>query len=329
MMTGSVLSIRGLCVEFATERGRRQVLRDVGLDVPEGGTLGVVGESGSGKSVTALATMGLLGAQGRVTAGTIAFDGKDLARLGPREFPALRGSRMGMIFQEPMTSLNPLLTAGFQVAETLRAHRGMDARAARDDVVRWFGRVGIPNPERRYDEYPHALSGGMRQRVMIAMAMACRPALLIADEPTTALDVTIQAQILALMDELRREHGTSILLITHDMGVIARMSTRVAVMYAGEVVETGTAREILKAPRHPYTRLLLAAMPTTRKRANHLPSIPGTMPSPDALPTGCRFHPRCPDAIAECASREPGLVGTPDGRALRCPVVAAREAVPA
>jgi peptide/nickel transport system ATP-binding protein len=328
-MADPVLSIRGLCVEFATERGRRQVLRDVDFDVPAGGTLGVVGESGSGKSVTALAIMGLLGAQGHVTGGRIAFDGKDLARLDPRGFPALRGSRMGMIFQEPMTSLNPLLTAGFQVAETLRAHRGLDARAARDEVVDWFARVGIPNPERRYDEYPHALSGGMRQRVMIAMAMACRPALLIADEPTTALDVTIQAQILALMDELRREHGTSILLITHDMGVIARMSTRVAVMYAGEVVETGTAREILKSPRHPYTRLLLAAMPTTRKRESSLPSIPGSMPSPDALPQGCRFGPRCPEALPACAAREPALNGSPDGRALRCPVVAARETVPA
>jgi peptide/nickel transport system ATP-binding protein len=310
-MTAPILSIDGLDVTFATERGRRQVLRGVSFDVPQGEVVGVVGESGSGKSVTALAVMGRIG-----------FDGRDLARLDPNGFAHVRGKRIGMIFQEPMTSLNPLLSVGFQVAEGLRAHLGMDEAAARAETVDWFGRVGIPNPARRYDEYPHALSGGMRQRVMIAMAMACRPALLIADEPTTALDVTIQAQILELMDELRRAHGASILLITHDMGVIARMATRVVVMYAGEIVETGTVRQVLKAPKHPYTRLLLAALPTTRKRAASLPSIPGAMPSPEALPGGCRFHPRCPEAIATCAAREPALAAREDGRGLRCPVAA-------
>ena len=328
-MAAPLLAIDGLSVAFATEAGRRDVLRAVSLSVGPGEVLGVVGESGSGKSVTALAVMGLLGTQGAVTAGAIVFGGRDLVSLDARTLQGIRGRQIGMIFQEPMTSLNPLLTVGFQVAEVLRAHLGLSAAEARAQTVGWFERVGIPNAGQRFDEYPHALSGGMRQRVMIAMAMACRPALLIADEPTTALDVTIQAQILALMDELRREHGTAILLITHDMGVIARMSTRVAVMYAGEVVETGALAEVLEAPRHPYTRLLLAAMPTARRRMDRLPVIPGVMPTPGALPRGCRFNPRCPDAIAACAIDEPTLIAGPAGRAVRCPVAVRdwREAV--
>ncbi len=319
-METPIVSIEGLSVTFATESGKREVLRDVSFAVPAGDVVGVVGESGSGKSVTALAVMGLLGAQGAITHGRIMFDGQDLARLDAKAFQKIRGKRIGMIFQEPMTSLNPLLTVGFQVAEVLQAHLGMNAAQARAEVVKWFGRVGIPNPDRRFDEFPHALSGGMRQRVMIAMAMACRPALLIADEPTTALDVTIQAQILALMNELRRDYGTSILLITHDMGVIARMSNRVVVMYAGEVVETGSVRDVLKAPEHPYTRLLLAAMPTARKRDAHLPFIPGTMPAPGNLPRGCRFHPRCPDVQPGCSQAEPALIDGANGRSIRCPV---------
>jgi len=321
-METPIVSIEGLSVTFATESGKREVLRDVSFAVPAGEVVGVVGESGSGKSVTALAVMGLLGAQGAITQGRIMFDGQDLARLDAKTFQKIRGKRIGMIFQEPMTSLNPLLTVGFQVAEVLQAHLGMNAAQARAEVVKWFGRVGIPNPDRRFDEFPHALSGGMRQRVMIAMAMACRPALLIADEPTTALDVTIQAQILALMNELRRDYGTSILLITHDMGVIARMSNRVVVMYAGEVVETGSVRDVLKAPEHPYTRLLLAAMPTARKRDAHLPFIPGTMPAPGNLPRGCRFHPRCPDVQPSCSQSEPALIDGTKGRSIRCPVSA-------
>jgi len=321
-----LLAIDGLSVSFDTEAGRREVLRDVSFSIAPGEVVGVVGESGSGKSVTALAVMGLLGPQGRVTQGSIGFDGVDLVRLDRRAIQSVRGRRIGMIFQEPMTSLNPLLTVGFQVAEVLAKHLGMSAGAARTETVRWFDRVGIPNPGQRFDEYPHALSGGMRQRVMIAMAMACRPALLIADEPTTALDVTIQAQILALMNELRREHGTAIMLITHDMGVIARMSTRVAVMYAGEVVEVGTLRDVLGAPEHPYTRLLLAAMPTARRRMERLPVIPGVMPTPGALPVGCRFNPRCPDAIATCAVDEPPLAPSPTGRAVRCWVAAGASA---
>jgi oligopeptide/dipeptide ABC transporter ATP-binding protein len=327
MMNAPILSIEGLGVAFATESGPRAVLRDVGFTIAAGEVVGVVGESGSGKSVTALALMGLLGAEGTITSGRIVFDGQDLARLDGDAMRKIRGRRIGMIFQEPMTSLNPLLSIGFQVAEVLRAHLGLSAAQARTEVVGWFGRVGLPHPERRYDAFPHELSGGMRQRVMIAMAMACRPALLIADEPTTALDVTIQAQILGLMNALRRDYGTSILLITHDMGVIARLSQRVVVMYAGEVVETGTVREVLKAPVHPYTRLLLAAMPSLRRRDAHLPFIPGAMPAPGAFPGGCRFHPRCPDARAACAQAEPALLSHACGRSIRCPVAAGPAAV--
>src|SRR5215212_4952555 len=296
-MVEGLLTIENLSVAFDGEGGRREVLRDVTFDIGPGEIVGVVGESGSGKSVTALAVMRLLGAQGVITAGAIRFgDLGDLARLSPRDMGAIRGRRMGMIFQEPMTSLNPLMTVGRQVAEVLEQHLGLAHKAARAESVAWLGRVGIPNPELRFDDYPHALSGGMRQRAMIAIAMACRPDLLIADEPTTALDVTIQAQILDLMKQLRREHGTAILLITHDMGVIARMADRVVVMYAGEVAEVGPQREIFGTPVHPYTRLLLAAMPTARRRTGRLPVIPGLMPAPGAIPVGCRFHPRCPDA---------------------------------
>jgi oligopeptide/dipeptide ABC transporter ATP-binding protein len=223
-----------------------------------------------------------------------------------------------MIFQEPMTSLNPLMTVGYQVAEVLATHLGLAPAEARREVIGWFGRVGIPSPELRYDDHPHALSGGMRQRVMIAIAMACRPKLLIADEPTTALDVTIQAQILALMADLRQTQGTAILLITHDMGVIARMADRVVVMYAGEVAEIGPLADLFADPRHPYTRLLLAAMPSARRRAATLPVIPGTMPAPGALPAGCRFHPRCPVATTRCTVAAPPLAAVAPGRSARC-----------
>ena len=304
-MRDPLLSIEDVFVAFETEAGLREVLREVTFSLEPGEIVGVVGESGSGKSVTALAVMRLLGAQGRITQGRIALEGVDLVALDREAMRKVRGGRIGMIFQEPMTSLNPLFTVGFQVAEVLQAHLGLEGAAARREVISWFERVGIPNASLRFDEYPHSLSGGMRQRVMIAMAMACRPALLIADEPTTALDVTIQAQILSLMKELRREHGTAILLITHDMGVIARMAERVVVMYAGEVVEVGTLRQVFTAPAHPYTRLLLAAMPTTRRRSDRLPVISGVMPTPGAMPPACRFEPRCPQAMPRCRERAP------------------------
>jgi peptide/nickel transport system ATP-binding protein/oligopeptide transport system ATP-binding protein len=317
-MSGPLLSITDLSVAFDGDSGRRDVLSGVSFAVAPGEVVGVVGESGSGKSVTALAVMRLLGGQGHITAGAIQLDGTDLTRLDDRAMQGIRGRHIGMIFQEPMTSLNPLMTVGAQVAEVLTTHLALGAGEARDAVIDWFGRVGIPSPAQRFADHPHALSGGMRQRVMIAMAMACRPRLLIADEPTTALDVTIQAQILALMSELRRAHGTAILLITHDMGVIARMADRVVVMYAGEVAEVGPLAGLFAAPSHPYTRLLLAAMPSSRRRSAQLPVIPGAMPAPGALPSGCRFHPRCPVAVARCAVDVPPLRPVAPGRAARC-----------
>jgi oligopeptide/dipeptide ABC transporter ATP-binding protein len=230
----------------------------------------------------------------------------------------IRGRKIGMIFQEPMSSLNPLFTVGFQIAEVLRTHLDLDAGQARERGIALLQRVGIPNAASRYDSYPHQLSGGMCQRVVIAMAIACRPRLLIADEPTTALDVTIQAQILDLMRELRRDEGSAVLLITHDMGVIARMADRVVVMYAGEVVEVAGRDELLTASAHPYTRLLLAAVPTARRKTARLPVIPGIMPSPGALPSGCRFHPRCPMAIAACRATEPPLETVAAAHQARC-----------
>lgn len=317
-MAGRLFSVENLTVGFETEFGRHNVLNDVSFAIDAGKVIGIVGESGSGKSVSALAIMRLLGPQGFVQAGKIQLGGLDLLSLDEAGMRQLRGRRISMIFQEPMTSLNPLFTVGYQVAEVLNAHLGLTGRAARKEVVGWFKRVGIPNPETRFDDYPHALSGGTRQRVMIAMAMACRPELLVADEPTTALDVTIQAQILDLMNELRREHGTAIILITHDMGVIARMANEVAVMYAGEVAETGTLRDVLTAPAHPYTRRLLAAMPTARRRSDRLPVIPGTMPSPSAILPGCRFQPRCPEAVEICSLKAPPLFPVERGGEARC-----------
>jgi oligopeptide/dipeptide ABC transporter ATP-binding protein len=317
-MTGELLDIAGLTVAFRTEAGPRTVLRDVSLSVRPGEILGLVGESGSGKSVTALAIMRLLGAQGRAVAGRIALDGRDLLTLPTAAMRALRGRDIAMIFQEPMTSLNPLLRVGFQVAETLHAHLGLSGTAARARVVALFEEVGIPAAASRYDDYPHSLSGGMRQRVMIAMAMACNPRLLIADEPTTALDVTIQAQILALIARLRAEHGSAVLLITHDMGVIARLADRVAVMYAGDIVEQAPTRALLAQPAHPYTRLLLAAMPTTRRRLPRLAVIEGQMPPPGAAVAGCRFRARCPIAVPRCAAAAPTLDRLDDTRSVRC-----------
>jgi len=314
----ALLEIDGLSVAFHGEEGTREVLSGVSLALRPGEILGLVGESGCGKSVTALAAMRLLGEQGEVTAGRIALDGRDLLALEPEAMRRVRGADMGMIFQEPMTSLNPLLRAGFQIEEVLAAHLGLSGRAARRRVIALLEEVGIADAATRCDDYPHLLSGGMRQRVMIAMAMACAPRLLIADEPTTALDVTIQAQILALMRKLRAERGSSILLITHDMGVIAQMADRVVVMYAGQVVETAPRRELLLGPAHPYARLLLAAMPSTRRRQARLPVIPGQMPPPGRLATGCRFRDRCPVAIARCAAEAPVVAPFGTDRAVRC-----------
>jgi oligopeptide/dipeptide ABC transporter ATP-binding protein len=317
-MKPPLLAIDGIRVAFHGQRGRREVLSGVSFDIGAGEIVGVVGESGSGKSVTALAVMRLLGAQGEITAGSIRFDSTDLTTLGEAGMRDMRGRRMAMIFQEPMTSLNPLLTIGFQIAEVLREKLHLSRAETRARVAALLARVGIPNPAGHYDEYPNTLSGGMRQRVMIAMALACAPRLLLADEPTTALDVTIQAQILDLMETLRDEDGAAIMLITHDMGVIARMAERVVVMYAGEVVEASPIRPLFERPAHPYTRLLMAATPTVRHKVAALPSIPGTMPTPEDVSVGCRFQPRCPIAIEPCRTRHPPLRTVEPGRSARC-----------
>ena len=313
-----ILDVANLSVAFRGESGSREVLTDVSLTMQPGEVLGLVGESGSGKSVTALAIMGLLGEQGRITAGHIWLDGQDLTSLGPAAMRAIRGRVAAMIFQEPMTSLNPLLRVGLQIEETLHAHLSLSRPEARTRAIRLLADVGIPAPHTRIDAYPYQLSGGMRQRVMIAIAMACAPRLLIADEPTTALDVTIQAQILALMQRLRGEHGTAVLLITHDMGVIASIADRVAVMYAGEIVETAPLPELLARPMHPYARLLLAAVPTTRRRVARLPVIEGQMPPPGSVVSGCRFRARCPVSIARCAIDAPTLAPHGPSRHARC-----------
>jgi peptide/nickel transport system ATP-binding protein len=313
-----LLDVSQLGVSFRGEDGAREALSGVSFGIEPGEILGVVGESGSGKSVTALAIMRLLGEQGMITHGAIRLEGEDLLALDDDHMRATRGRRIAMIFQEPMSSLNPLLTVGFQIEEVLRAHFPMTGAQARARAIKLLDDVGIPNPELRHGSYPFSLSGGMRQRVMIAIAVACEPKLLIADEPTTALDVTIQAQILALMQRLRREHGSAILLITHDMGVIARMAERVVVMYAGEVVEIATVRELFARPAHPYTRLLLAAMPTAKRKAARLPVIAGQMPAPGSVTQGCRFRARCPDAVARCGEQAPQLDPLPGGRSARC-----------
>jgi oligopeptide/dipeptide ABC transporter ATP-binding protein len=313
-----LLDIGNLSVWFRAERGRHEVLSDVSLTVQPGEVLGLVGESGSGKSVTALAVMRLLGEQGEMRADYIRFDGRDLLSLDSEAMRRVRGGDIAMIFQEPMTSLHPLLRVGFQVEEALRTHMALPRRGARAAGIRLLEDVGIPSAASRYDDHPHLLSGGMRQRTMIAMALAGRPRLLIADEPTTALDVTIQAQILALMRRLRAERGSAILFITHDMGVIAQMADRVAVMYAGQIVETAPTRALLTQALHPYSRLLLVAIPTTRRRRERLEVISGQMPAPGSIASGCRFRARCPIATARCAVEQPTLEPRGDDRSVRC-----------
>jgi peptide/nickel transport system ATP-binding protein len=317
-MGAKLLEIEELSIAFRGLAGATEVLSRASFAVEPGEVVGIVGESGSGKSVMALAIMRLLGATGTITAGRIRFEGRDLAALGEAELLAIRGRRIGMVFQEPMTSLNPLLTVGYQLGEVLSTHLGLRGAAARARAVELLDEVGIASPTERAAAYPHQLSGGLRQRVMIAMAMACRPKLLIADEPTTALDVTIQAQILELMRRISRDAGTAILLITHDMGVVARMADRVLVVYAGQIVEDAPARDLFAQPAHPYTRLLLAAMPTPRHKTGRLPVIPGTLPAPSRLPQGCRFHPRCPLAIDPCRASAPDMIELGASRRTRC-----------
>jgi oligopeptide/dipeptide ABC transporter ATP-binding protein len=300
------LSIADLHVEFETELGAVQVVRGVDLELRRGETVALVGESGCGKSVTALSVMRLM--TGRVAAGRVFFEDKDLATLSEPEMRRVRGAQIGMIFQEPMTSLNPVFKIGRQIEEVLVLHQGLAASAARTQARELLERVGIPSPAARAEQYPHELSGGMKQRVMIAIAIACKPKLLIADEPTTALDVTIQAQIMALLASLQKELQMAMLLITHDLGVVAHFAERVNVMYAGKIVEHGSVRDIFKRPAHPYTRALLGALPDPSAPAKRLEAIPGRVPSPALLPAGCAFCARCKHAFAPCPTEQPPLL---------------------
>lgn len=313
-----LLEIKNLVVKFATEAGPLTAVDGINLSIGEGETLGLVGESGCGKSVTALTILGLLPqATGHVAGGSIYFNGRDLLGLSQNEMRKIRGQDISMIFQEPMTSLNPVFTVGNQVAEVYKVHQGLSGRGARDKVKEALSVVGIPDPDRVIGQYPHQLSGGMRQRVMIAMAMACNPRLLIADEPTTALDVTIQAQILWLMNQLKHKSRTSILLITHDLGIVAEMADRVAVMYTGRLFEEAPASELFAKPLHPYTVNLLKSIPTLGKDET-LHTIQGTVPDLMNLPTGCKFHPRCPEVFEPCAGEEPRYLEITPGHFARC-----------
>ena len=328
MDADTILELRELQTHFATDRGIARAVDGVSFRVRRGQTLAVVGESGSGKSVTSLSVMRLIPTPpGRIAGGEILFRGRDgqardLVQLPEPAMRQVRGNEIGMIFQEPMTSLNPVYTVGDQIGETLRQHQGLDRAAARAEALRMLETVRIPAAARRIDEYPHQMSGGMRQRVMIAMALACKPMLLIADEPTTALDVTIQAQILVLMRQLQAETGTAILFITHNLGVVAEIADHIAVMYAGRVVEEGDVRAIFKTPKHPYTKGLLASMPRLdedHRVPSRLGAIPGNVPSPTKVHRGCAFAPRCPLVVPACEEAPPPLFETTaPGHRARC-----------
>ena len=331
----SLLQVKELKIDFATAQGRLPAVRDVNFDVRQGEVVGLVGESGSGKSVTSLAILRLLPPQARISGG-IYFTGRDLLRASEPEMRSVRGARISMIFQEPMTALNPVMRVGDQVAEAVLAHNSVASRqspvAGKNEAwrraVEALRDVQIADAERRARDYPHQLSGGMRQRVMIAMAMVNRPELLIADEPTTALDVTIQAQILELLGELQQKYGLAMLLISHDLAVVSQVAHRVAVMYAGTIVETGSASQVFRNPVHPYTRGLLEAVPTlATDRARPLKTIEGTVPPIMALPPGCAFEPRCSLRIAECARTFPPLTEVEAGHWVRCPVVSRQSPV--
>ncbi len=315
----TLLSVRDLRVLFGTERGDIAAVDTVSFDIAEGEVLGIVGESGSGKSVTALSIMGLLPKPpARVASGSIWFEGENILTYSEREMRGLRGPGIGMIFQEPMTSLNPVFTIGDQLMETVRVHERVGPKAQRARAVEMLAKVGIAAPERRLADYPHQLSGGMRQRVMIAIALACHPKLLIADEPTTALDVTIQQQILELLLDLRDEFRMGIMMITHNMGVVAEIADRVIVMYAGKIVERAAVNELFEHPSHPYTRGLLDSIPSLTDDRERLKTIPGTLPNPAAVPPGCRFEPRCAWRIQACAAAVPPLADVGAGHDSAC-----------
>jgi peptide/nickel transport system ATP-binding protein len=321
-MNGHLLEIRGLKTHFATDDGMVHAVDGVDLTIERGETLGVVGESGCGKTVTALSTLKLIAMPpGRIVGGQILWQGRDLVPLGPKEMQAIRSKEIAIIFQEPMTSLNPVYTIGDQIAEVVRLHEGLNRREAMDKTVEMLRLVNIPNAERRVGDYPHQFSGGMRQRVMIAMALSCNPQLLIADEPTTALDVTIQAQILELLAEMKSRFGMAIMLITHAMGVVAETAQRVVVMYAGKVVEEAPVEELFSHPRHPYTQGLIRSIPridTAAIRKTRLETIAGVVPSLLEPPQGCRFAPRCRFASAICTAATPPLREVAAGHKVAC-----------
>lgn len=314
-----LIEVKNLKTHFHTEDGLVRSVDGVSFEINEGETLGIVGESGCGKSVTSISIMGLVPKPGgKIAAGEILFRGEDLTKKSVEAMRKIRGNEISMIFQEPMTSLNPVYTVGEQIAEAVILHQKLSKREAAARAVEMLKKVGIPSPEKRARDYPHQMSGGMRQRVMIAMALSCNPKLLIADEPTTALDVTIQAQILELMKQLRDEYNTAIMLITHDLGVIAEVADRVAVMYAGKIVEYTDVKSIFAAPRHPYTIGLLNSIPKLTGGQKRLEPIKGVVPSPLNLPAGCKFSNRCPFVQEKCLAAEPELAETTPGHAVRC-----------
>ena len=306
-MTGPLLEVRDLCVEFPTRHGTLRALDGVSFDIAAGEILGIVGESGAGKSLTGAAIIGLLEPPGRVCGGQILREGRRIDDLPTDAMRRLRGKQIGAIFQDPLTSLNPLYTVGRQLIETLRTHLPLSASAARARAVDLLRQTGIPAPEARMAQYPHEFSGGMRQRAVIALALAGEPKLIIADEPTTALDVAVQAQIIALLRGVTRAHGASVMLITHDMGVIAETCDRVAVMYAGHIVEIGPVSEVIHHPAHPYTAGLMASVPSLVDTRGRLAQIQGSLPRLDEIPSGCAFHPRCPKASPRCSDERPEL----------------------
>ena len=321
MANDNLLSIRDLSVAFKIEKGQIVAVSDVSYDVPVGKTLAVVGESGCGKSVTAMSVMRLIpNPPGKVISGEILFNGKNLLEFSESQMRKIRGNEIAMIFQEPMTSLNPVYTVGQQIIEAVQLHQDLKGAAACKRAEEMLRQVGIADPDQRVNEYPHQLSGGMRQRIMIAMALSCNPSLLIADEPTTALDVTIQAQILELLKELQNKHNMSIILITHDLGVVAENAHDVVVMYASKIVETAEVNALFSEPLHPYTKGLLKSLPVLGQRQKRLDTIEGSVPDPQYFPAGCKFHPRCPIGCDDkrCQTMEPHLQQVNDGRCVAC-----------
>ena len=316
--TAPLLSVRNLRVEFNTRRGTLVAVDDVSFDIAPGEVLGVVGESGAGKSITGNAIIGLLEPPGRIAGGEILLEGERIDNLPQEQMRKIRGRRIGAIFQDPLTSLNPLYTVGRQIIETIRTHLPMNESQARTRAIDLLKEVGIPAAERRIDHYPHQFSGGMRQRVVIALALCANPRLIVADEPTTALDVSIQAQIIQLLKRLGRDHGTAVMLITHDMGVIAETADRVAVMYAGRVAEIGPVQAVIHEPQHPYTVGLMGSIPSIGQDVERLPQIEGSMPRLTAIPPGCAFNPRCPHAFDRCRVDRPDLMATKGATRAAC-----------